>query len=120
VFSIDRIDAFAENAKKVLEELGYKNIMIKTGDGTVGWNEFSPFDKIIVTASWKEVPWPLIQQLQSPGKLVMPVGSRISQMLLLVEKDAEGNIAEKEICGCTFVPLIGKYGWEEYDGSKDT
>jgi len=118
VYSIERIDILAEKAARVLDELGYKNIMIKTGDGTTGWNDFKPFDKIIVTASGKDVPGPLLDQLKAPGKLAMPVGSKFSQTLLLVEKNSKGDILEKGICGCTFVPLIGRYGWEESNETK--
>lgn len=119
VFSIERIGILAEKAARVLDELGYKNIMIKTGDGTMGWKDFGPFDKIVVTASGKEVPGSLLEQLKAPGRLVMPVGPRFTQMLLLVEKDSKAGITEKDICGCTFVPLIGRYGWTQNNAGKD-
>lgn len=119
VFSVERVKNLTEKAGAVLEELGYKNIMLKTGDGTMGWEEFAPFDKIVVSASAEFVPEPLIKQLKSPGKLVMPVGPRISQKLLIIEKTAKGDVLEKEICGCVFVPLIGKCGWEDNDARKD-
>jgi len=111
VFSVERLKNLTEKARAVLEEGGYKNITLSTGDGTMGWEEFAPFDKIVVSASAEFAPEPLIKQLKSPGKLVMPVGPRISQKLLVIEKTAEGEVLEKEICGCVFVPLIGKYGW---------
>lgn len=119
VFSIERVKNLTEKATAVLTEMGYKNIILKTGDGTMGWEEFAPFDKIIVSASAESVPEPLVRQLKPPGKLVMPVGPRSSQALLLLEKTAKGDVAERNICACTFVPLIGKYGWEESFERKD-
>nr|MBU1327951.1 protein-L-isoaspartate(D-aspartate) O-methyltransferase [Candidatus Omnitrophota bacterium] len=113
VFSVERLKNLTEKARAVLEEMGYKNITFNIGDGTMGWEEFAPFDKIVVSASAEFVPGPLMKQLKSPGKLVMPVGPRISQKLLVIEKTAKGEVLEKEICGCVFVPLIGKYGWKQ-------
>jgi protein-L-isoaspartate(D-aspartate) O-methyltransferase len=113
VFSIERIDILAKKARSLLDEFGYKNIYIKVGDGTFGWPEFAPFDKIIVTASPFEVPRPLIDELSEGGKMVIPIGSRFAQRLVLLEKKKEGNISEEDICGCVFVPLIGEYGWKE-------
>lgn len=113
VFSVERLKNLAENSSAILEEMGYKNITLKTGDGTTGWEEFAPFDKIVVTAGSEKVPEPLMEQLNSPGKLVIPVGPRISQRLLLLEKTAKGDMLEKEICDCAFVSLIGKYAWPD-------
>ncbi len=113
VFSVERLKNLTENSSAILEEMGYKNITLKTDDGTMGWKDFAPFDKIVVTAGGENVPEPLLEQLKSPGRLVMPVGPRTSQKLLLVEKTGKGDILEKEICACVFVPLIGKYGWEK-------
>lgn len=114
VFSIERIGPLASKAVKVLDELEYKNIRIKIGDGSLGWEEFSPFHKIVVTASAMEAPKPLIEQLAQPGKLVMPVGPRFTQTLIVLEKSFRGDVTEKAITGCMFVPLIGKYGWEDW------
>jgi protein-L-isoaspartate(D-aspartate) O-methyltransferase len=113
VFSVERLKNLTENSSAILEEMGHKNIMLKTDDGTMGWKGFAPFDKIVVTAGGENVPEPLLEQLKSPGRLVMPVGPRISQKLLLLEKTDKGDILEKEICSCVFVPLIGKYGWKQ-------
>jgi protein-L-isoaspartate(D-aspartate) O-methyltransferase len=119
IFSIERIEVLAHKAKRILEELGYKNIYIKTDDGTLGWQEFAPFDKIVVTASAEEIPEPLLGQLKEEGRLVMPVGPRFSQILMLLEKTRKGDVVGKDICGCTFVPLIGKYGWRDDAARKD-
>ena len=113
VFTVERIAALAAKAKEILGHEGYQNINIKVGDGTEGWPEFAVFDKIIVTAGSPNVPQPLLDQLANNGRLVIPVGSRFTQRLLLVEKGINGKISEKDICGCVFVPLIGRYGWEE-------
>ena len=115
VFSVERIAALAAKAKDVLGHEGYQNINIKVGDGTEGWREFAPFDKIIVTAGSPNVLQPLLDQLSNNGRLVIPVGSRFTQRLLLLEKGTNGKITEKDICGCVFVPLIGKHGWGEGD-----
>ncbi|MBU1887678.1 MAG: protein-L-isoaspartate(D-aspartate) O-methyltransferase [Candidatus Omnitrophica bacterium] len=118
IFSVECVDVLAEKAKGILSELGYGNIRIKVGDGTLGWQEFAPFDKIIVTASSPDIPGPLIDQLAAGGKLVIPVGPRVSQRLILVEKSEKGCITKSDKTGCVFVPLIGKYGWSESDLNK--
>lgn len=112
VFSIERIEVLTKRAKKVLEESGYSNINIKTDDGTLGWKEFAPFDKIVVTAGSPDVPNPLLEQLSIGGRIVIPVGSRFMQRLMLLEKREEGRVSEKDVCGCVFVPLIGDHGWK--------
>ena len=119
VFSVERFKGLTEKAGSVLKEMGYGNIMLKTGDGTEGWQEFAPFDKIVVTASAEKVPESFIGQLGQPGRLVMPVGPRPSQSLVFLEKDKRGEVSQKEICGCVFVPLIGRYGWEVIGAGKD-
>lgn len=112
VYSIERISSLAEHAKKILAELKINNVKIKVDDGTLGWKEFSPFDGIVVTAASPNVPDSLLKQLADPGRLVIPVGSSFGQNLVLVEK-SNGEIKEKNVCGCVFVPLIGKYGFHK-------
>ncbi len=112
VYSMERFGSLAQNARSFLEGLGYKNIKIKAGDGTEGWSEFAPYDGIIVTAGTPSIPEPLLEQLAEGGKMVIPVGGAFSQELILVRKTA-GEISQEEICGCVFVPLVGKYGWKE-------
>jgi len=119
VFSIERIKDFTERSGAVLRELGYENITLKTDDGTLGWAEFSPFDKIIVSASAESVPGPLMKQLKSPGRLVMPIGQAVGQALLLAKKNHAGEIIEEHACGCIFVPLIGRYGRKDGYAGKD-
>jgi protein-L-isoaspartate(D-aspartate) O-methyltransferase len=113
VYTVDRIPQLVEKAKKVLlDELKYKNIVLLVRDGTMGLPEYAPFDGIIVTAAAPEVPPPLLAQLKEGGRLVIPKGDRFTQTLLVIKKEKDRYITES-LGGCVFVPLIGKYGWEE-------
>lgn len=112
VYSIERIQSLAERAKNLLNELGYK-VNIKIGDGTLGWKEYAPYDRIIVTAAGPDIPSCLISQLSDKeGRLIMPVGDRFVQDLILVIKKGE-KIEKINYGGCQFVPLIGEEGWKE-------
>lgn len=108
VYTVERIESLSQNAQKVLRKLGYSNIYFKTGDGTEGWQENSPFDRIIVTAAAPRVPYPLLEQLAYGGKLLMPLGGPHQQQLTLFEKRGE-EISAQAFDLCVFVPLIGKY-----------
>ncbi len=112
VLSIERIESLANEARKLLEKLGYRNITIKVFDGTCGWREESPFDAIIVTAGSPRVPQPLIDQLKIKGRLVIPVGEVYSQMLLKITKGEKGS-RQQDLGGCRFVKLLGEHGWKE-------
>jgi len=114
VYTVERHKGLAEKAEKVLEELNYQNVKVFVGDGTKGWEEFSPYQKIIVTASAPDVPQPLFEQLDEMGRLVIPVGGRWSQDLVLIEK-RKGKMIRNSICGCVFVPLIGEYGYSDIE-----
>jgi protein-L-isoaspartate(D-aspartate) O-methyltransferase len=112
VYSVERIEALARRAEEILTKLGYK-VNIKIGDGTLGWEEFSPYDRIIVTAASPEIPEPLIEQLsENEGRLIIPVGDRYIQDLILLIKTKD-KIEKFNLGGCQFVPLIGKKGWEK-------
>jgi len=111
VFSIDRRGGLADQARSILDSLGYRNIRIRVGDGTLGWPEEAPFDGIIVTAGAPQVPRPLVEQLAVGGRLVIPVGDRFTQTLTCVRQTVEGLQYEYH-GGCRFVRLIGKYGWD--------
>ncbi len=111
VFSIDRRGGLADQAQSILDSLGYRNIRIRVGDGTLGWPEEAPFDGIIVTAGAPQVPRPLVEQLAVGGRLVIPVGDRFTQTLTCVRQTGEGLQYEYH-GGCRFVRLIGKYGWD--------
>ncbi len=110
VYSIERFSGLAKKAEKVLEDLEIKNVTFKIADGSIGWEEQAPFDAILVAASAPRVPEPLLEQLNENGRLVIPVGSMYSQSLLRLVKKG-GVIERKDICGCVFVPMVGKYGW---------
>jgi protein-L-isoaspartate(D-aspartate) O-methyltransferase len=112
VYSIERIASLAREAKKRLESLGYYNVMIKINDGTEGWEEESPFDAIIVTAGAPNIPEPLLNQLKIGGRMVIPIGDKFSQSLILVIKN-EGGMERRDLGGCRFVKLIGKHGWNK-------
>lgn len=111
VYSVERFKKLAEGARKVLDELGYTKVKIKVGDGTLGWEEFAPYEAIIVTAGAPHTPQSLIDQLKEGGRIVIPIGGGFSQMLTSVTKE-KGKVKTTEICGCVFVPLIGKEGWK--------
>ena len=110
VYSLERIFSLAGRAGEKLNEMGYTNVKIEVGDGTLGWPEYSPYDRILVTAGSPEVPQPLTEQLSGKGRLVIPVGGSFGQTLRVVEKTDKG-LRETDVCGCVFVPLVGKFGW---------
>ncbi len=112
VYTVERIEALFNRAKLLFDKLRYK-VNMKLEDGSEGWSEYAPFDKIIVTAASLDIPQPLIKQLKDGGKMVIPKGGFLSQSLTLVNKDEQGNISEQHICGCIFVPLVGKYGFKK-------
>ncbi|RKY40842.1 MAG: protein-L-isoaspartate O-methyltransferase [Candidatus Omnitrophota bacterium] len=112
VFTIERIKELADTAEEKLEKLQFK-VKIKVGDGTLGWEEFSPFDKIIVAAGAKIIPPPLLSQLREGGRLVIPVGNLYHQELIVVDKRGENEYIKNNAGGCIFVPLVGKYGYED-------
>lgn len=112
VVAIERIPELAEKAQKTLKKLGYKNIKIVIGDGSKGYPEEAPYDKIYVTASAPDVPRPLLDQLKVGGKMVIPIGKFI-QYLCVVEKKKD-KIEKKRWGAVRFVPLIGEYGFKNY------
>jgi protein-L-isoaspartate(D-aspartate) O-methyltransferase len=110
VYSLERVGALARKAIARMRDLGVENVKIQTFDGTVGWSEVAPFDRILVTAGSPEVPRPLIDQLADGGKLVLPEGSREIQSLVRYEKTSAG--LRREVGeAVSFVPLIGRHGW---------
>ncbi len=115
VYTIERIPELAEFARKNLERTGYiKRVTVIVGDGSLGYPEAAPYDRILVTAAAPDVPKPLVEQLKPGGKMVIPVGDlSLFQDLLLVEKKSSGKVKVKNLGGCAFVPLIGRYGWKE-------
>lgn len=108
VFTIERLPELATAARALLGELGYRNISFKIGDGAIGWAEAAPFDAIIVTAAARTLPPALLAQLQPGGRLVAPLGSleRDDQILVRMEKDADGTVRRHELYAVRFVPLV--------------
>ncbi|MEM2918009.1 MAG: protein-L-isoaspartate O-methyltransferase [Candidatus Altiarchaeota archaeon] len=111
IFTVERIAEIAKFAEENLKKCGYENVSVIIGDGTLGYEKEKPYDRIIVTAAAPKIPKPLIEQLKEDGKLLIPVGNRGYQDLILIEKNSEGKIKESNLGGCIFVPLIGKEGW---------
>ena len=112
VFSLERIGELAREALRRMRELGCENVKIQTFDGTVGWSEMAPFDRILVTAGAPEVPPPLLEQLGPRGILVIPEGTRRGQRLVTYEKTRRGELRRREGEAVAFVPLLGRHGWE--------
>ncbi len=111
VFSVERIQALAVKAQRILEELGYYRVVITVGDGSLGWAAQAPFDRILVTAGSPIVPPTLIQQLRIGGRLIIPVGNENHQILKIIDK-TENGFTEVELEAFQFVPLIGRKGWQ--------
>lgn len=117
VYSIERIEGLLEQAVARLDALGFKGGRYFLGDGTLGWVEEGPFDRIIVSAAAPRIPQPLIDQLAPGGRLLVPVGTATSQALVAVDRPRDGGEAEaRELCHCVFVPLVGAAGWPEAEG----
>jgi len=112
VWAVERIPALAENAKRVLMELGYSNIRIVVTDGSMGLPQHAPYDAILVGAGAPDVPQPLVEQLAEGGTLVVPVGGRGYQRLMVVEKRG-GTIVKRTDLVCRFVDLVGQYGRQD-------
>jgi protein-L-isoaspartate(D-aspartate) O-methyltransferase len=113
VYSIERIPELAEFARKNLERTGYsERVTVIVGDGTKGYPQRAPYDRIMVTAAAPDIPKPLVEQLKPSGIMVIPVGSMWEQNLVVVEKDLSGNIKVRKDIEVIFVPLIGEYGWK--------
>jgi protein-L-isoaspartate(D-aspartate) O-methyltransferase len=112
VYSIERIPTLCLKAESILRDLGYKNVYMSIGDGTLGLKKEAPFDRIIVTAGAEKIPDALVEQLHEGGILVIPVGNRLYQTLQIITKK-NNEIRISETCQCTFVRLIGEDGYKE-------
>ena len=113
IYTIERHDVLAQLAKERFNNLGYKNIEVHIGDGTLGWPEKAPFEAILVTAGGPVIPDSLIDQLAIGGRLVIPVGNKGEQKLMRVKKTATNELIEENLVSVRFVPLIGTEGWGE-------
>jgi protein-L-isoaspartate(D-aspartate) O-methyltransferase len=112
VYTVERIPELASRAQDLFRQLGYDNISMHVGDGTLGWLEHAPYEAIIVTAAAPEIPRPLTDQLAEGGRLVAPIGGSWSQSLVRVRKQ-RGHLRRQELTSVAFVPLIGQHGWPD-------
>ncbi len=116
VYSLERIAELAQQAIPRMRQMGLDNVKIQVFDGTVGWSEWAPYDRILVAAGAPKVPDPLLEQLAPGGSLLVPEGPRQAQRLVLYRKSARGELRRKEGEEVAFVPLVGRHGWKETGG----
>ena len=115
VYSLERIPELAHQAIRRIRHLGILNVKIQAFDGTVGWSEVAPFDRILVAAGAPGAPKPLLEQLAPKGRLLVPEGDRQRQRLVLYERLVRG-VRRREVDEVAFVPLVGRHGWPEGAG----
>ncbi len=112
VYSVERVRDLSRRARKALDDMHLKNVALLVGDGTIGWRKYQPFDVIVVSASAPSVPSTLVDQLADGGRMLVPVGSRDSQDLVMVKREG-GEVSEEIVRGdCSFVPLLGRFAWK--------
>jgi protein-L-isoaspartate(D-aspartate) O-methyltransferase len=111
VFTVERVRTLALAAQEALRAAGAGNVSVLLGDGTLGWSAYAPYDAILVAAGGPEIPGPLVEQLTSNGRLLLPLGDRGRQTLTLVERTATG-IRETPLGAALFVPLVGEHGFD--------
>jgi protein-L-isoaspartate(D-aspartate) O-methyltransferase len=111
VIAVERYGTLAASAQEALRRLGYRNVVVVEGDGTLGWEPAAPYDAIIVSAAAPRIPPALLEQLASGGRLVIPIGDAHQQTLQLFHKQPDGAISRTMLEGCRFVPLIGRHGF---------
>ncbi len=110
VFSVERLPELLPKLQERLSRLGYLNLHLKLGNGSLGWAGGAPFDAILVSAAAPQLPQPLLAQLADPGRMVIPIGSAQAQALIAVEQRG-GVVSRTEVAHCVFVPLVGEHGW---------
>ena len=115
VYSIERIRELSVRARAALDALRISNVALWVGDGTIGWSRYAPYDAILVSAGSPDVPPALVEQLAVGGRMLIPVGDRDVQRLMLVRRTADG-IQQQEISKVVFVPLVGRFGWPDSSG----
>lgn len=111
VYSVERIRELSMRARTAIDAMRLSNVALLVGDGTIGWSRYAPYDAILVTAGGPSVPPALVDQLTVGGRMLIPIGDRDQQQLTLVTKTSEG-VEQREITGCIFVPLLGRFGWQ--------
>jgi protein-L-isoaspartate(D-aspartate) O-methyltransferase len=112
VYSLELVPELAQKAIERIRQLGLDNVKIQVFDGTVGWSEWAPYDRILVTAGAPKVPDPLLAQLDARGSLVIPEGAKQLQRLVLYRRSSRGDLRRKEADEVVFVPLLGRHGWK--------
>lgn len=118
VYTVERHESLAREARERMRRLGYSNVHILHGDGTLGWPDHAPYDGIVVAAGGPEVPQALLAQLAEDGRLVIPIGPDVrTQSLVRVRRRPDGSYAREDLGAVRFVPLIGAQGWREEDGA---
>ncbi|HXV20880.1 MAG TPA: methyltransferase domain-containing protein, partial [Desulfuromonadales bacterium] len=113
VYTVERFPALARRARRVLDTIGANTVNIRLSDGTSGWEDEAPFDAIIITAGAPSIPSQYREQLAIGGRLVIPVGTLGTQVLKRVVRVGERGYEEEDLLDCRFVPLVGRFGWEE-------
>jgi protein-L-isoaspartate(D-aspartate) O-methyltransferase len=113
VYSLERIAELAKEAIPRMRQLGLDNVKVQVFDGTVGWSEWAPYDRILVAAGAPKVPEPLVDQLAPGGILLIPEGQLNAQRLVIYRKSARGELRRREGEDVAFVPLVGRHGWKE-------
>jgi len=112
VFSVELVEDLAVKARVGLASLGYRNVSIQVGDGTLGWEEHAPYDAVVISAAAPCIPRPLLEQLRPGGCLELPMGEEELQTLVCIRKES-GGLREEYLGECRFVKLMGAYGWED-------
>lgn len=115
VYTVERIPELSMKAKERLDAMGYKNIIFNVGDGSLGWEEYAPYDRIMVTAAASKIPDELLYQLKKGGKMLIPIGPENLQELMLIRKNQDETVEMETVEWVRFVEMKGKYGW---DGRK--
>jgi protein-L-isoaspartate(D-aspartate) O-methyltransferase len=113
VYTVERFPVLARRARRILDAIGAGTVNIRLSDGTGGWEDEAPFDAIIITAGAPAIPLQYREQLAVGGRLVIPVGTLGTQVLKRVVRVGEKEYAEEDLLDCRFVPLVGRFGWEE-------
>jgi protein-L-isoaspartate(D-aspartate) O-methyltransferase len=113
VFSIERIAPLMQSARENIARAGVRNVSLLTGDGTLGWREYAPYDAILVSAGSPSVPQPLVDQLGEGGRMLIPLGSQDVQTLAVLTRK-QGAIVREDVLPVRFVPLLGQHGWQGY------
>jgi protein-L-isoaspartate(D-aspartate) O-methyltransferase len=111
VYSVERVRELSARARLAIDQLRLTNVALLVGDGSVGWSRYAPFDAIVVAAGAPTIPAALTDQLARGGRMLIPLGDRSEQRLTLVRKEDDGSVHTGEVGACTFVPLLGRFGW---------